>query len=109
MPNVNFSNVTSTKDANFWNTFANCNALTTIDVPTNSTAIKPTSTAPMDLRNSPLSYQSMLNVANWLSDLTGYSAHTCTFKTSAWNALSSAEQNTIDGILSGKNWTRAIA
>ena len=92
--------------------FLNCDALTTIDVPQNSTAILPTSTAanaPMDLQHSPLNYQSMLKVANWFSDLTGHTAHTCTFKASAWNALSSAEQNTIDTILSGKNWTRAIA
>lgn len=61
------------------------------------------------LPSSPLSYQSMLNVANWVKDRTGQSALTITFKATAWNALSSAEQNTIDGILSGKNWNRAIA
>lgn len=103
-------------------TFASCTnskrlfdrqvALTTLDVPQNSTAILRTSTAanaPMDLRYSPLSYQSMLNVANWLSDLTGYSAHTCTFKALVWNALSSAEQATIQGILQAKNWNLATA
>ena len=56
-----------------------------------------------------LSYQSMLNIANWMKDLTGLTAQTVTFRASAWNALSSAEQATIDGILSGKNWNRAIA
>lgn len=94
------------------NAFANCNALTTIELPSAATAIEPSSAAnvaPMDMRNSPLTYTSMLNVANWLSDLTGQSAHTCTFKASAWNALSTAEQNNIDTILSGKNWNRAIA
>lgn len=86
--------------------------LTTISVSQNSTAILPTSSAsnaPMNLQYLPLNYTSMLKVANWLCDLTGYTAHTCTFKASAWNALSSAEQNTIDSILSGKNWNRAIA
>lgn len=103
-------------------TFASCTnskrlfdrqvALTTLDVPQNSTAIKPSSSVadtPIDLHLSPLTYASMLKVANWLSDLSGYSAHTCTFKSTAWSALSTAEQNTIDGILSGKNWNRAIA
>lgn len=93
-------------------TYRSCNALTTFDVPQNSTAILPTSTAAnaqMDLHWSPLTYTSMLKVANWLSDLTGYSAHTVTFKTSAWNALSSAEQATIQGILQGKNWNLATA
>ena len=89
-----------------------CGYLTTINVPQNSTAIKPTSSPsynPMYLADAPLTYASMLKVANWLSDLTGYSAHTCTFKASAWSALSSAEQTNIDNILSGKNWNRAIA
>ena len=89
-----------------------CNLLSQLDVPQNSTAILPTSTAanaPMDLHFSPLTYTSMLKVANWLSDLTGQSAHTCTFKATAWNALTAAEQATIQGILSGKNWTLATA
>jgi hypothetical protein len=89
-----------------------CGSLTTLNVPQNSTAIKSTSNPtynPMNLADAPLTYQSMLKVANWLSDLTGQSAHTCTFKASAWNALTAAEQNTIDTILSGKNWNRAIA
>ena len=92
--------------------FCNSTLLSTIDVPQNSTAILKTSSAsnaPMDLRTAPLDYASMLKVANWLSDLTGQSAHTLTFKASGWNALSSAEQTNIDNILSGKNWTRAIA
>lgn len=89
--------------------FGNLTALTTFDVPQNSTAISPTSTEPLDLRWSPLNYASMLKVANWVSDLTGYTAHTLTFKTSAWNALTSAEQNSIDLILTAKNWTRVLA
>ena len=92
-------------------TYRSCNALTTFDVPQNSTAILPTSTAAnaqMDLHWSPLTYTSMLKVANWLSDLTGNAAHTLTFKTTAWNALTAAEQSNIDAILTAKNWTRVL-
>lgn len=92
--------------------FFNCDALTTINVPTNSTAILPTSTpanAPIYLGSAPLTYQSMLKVANWLSDLSGQTAHTCTFWASAWNALTQTEKDNIDAILFSKNWTRAIA
>ena len=95
-----------------YRTFYNCSKLTTFSVPGNSTAILPSSSAsdaPMDLHWSPLDYASMLKVANWLCDLTGYSAHTVTFKTSAWNALTSAEQANIDSILTAKNWTRQLA
>lgn len=107
MPLATFAKITDSRFA-----FTRCNALQDINVPNISTAIAQTSNAtntPIDLHFSPLTYQSMLKVANWLSDLTGYTAHTCTFKATAWNALSAAEQSTIDGILSGKNWTRAIA
>ena len=107
MPLATFEKVTTSGS-----TFQNCNALTTLDVPQNSTAILPTSTAanaPVNLASSPLTYASMLAVANWLSDLTGNAAHTVTFKTSAWNALTAAEQSNIDTILSGKNWTRVLA
>ena len=107
MPKATLAKCTNTKQI-----FLGHENLTTIDVPQNSTAILPTSTAanaPMDLHNSPLTYASMLKVANWLSDLTGYTAHTVTFNTSAWNALTAAEQSNIDTILSGKNWTRVLA
>ena len=56
-----------------------------------------------------LTYNSMLSVCGWLKDLTGQTAQTVTFKTSAWNALTAAEQSNIDTILSGKNWTRVLA
>lgn len=56
-----------------------------------------------------MTYQSMLNAANWCKDRTGLSAQTLTFNATAWGNLSAAEQTTIDGILSAKNWTRAIA
>lgn len=103
----------TTRGQNITIMFYNCTNLTTLNVPQNSTAILPTSTAgsaPMDLHWSlSLSYASMLKVANWLSDLTGYTAHTCTFKTDAWGALTQTEKDNIDAILTAKNWTRAIA
>lgn len=107
MPSATFAKVASSQFS-----FASDSALTTIDVTQDSTAILKTSSASIayiNLSSAPLTYTSMLKVANWLSDLTGQSAHTCTFKTSAWNALSSAEQATIQGILSGKNWNLATA
>lgn len=113
IPKVTFEKAQGTNSSNETNNaFHYCDRLVTLNVPENSTAIVQGSSAAysqIDMRYAPLNYASMLKVANWLSDQTGYTAHTCTFKASAWNALSSAEQATIDGILSGKNWTRAIA
>lgn len=54
-------------------------------------------------------YQTMVNIANWLKDRSGLSAQTVTYSSVAWNALSSAEQATIQGILQGKNWNLATA
>ena len=69
------------------------------------------STIPISISfsQSPLSYASILSLANSLKDLIGLTAQTMTIKLTAWNALSSAEQTNIDTILSGKNWNRAIA
>ncbi len=109
---IKLSSATFADVINTQSMFNTCSALASIDVPQNSTAILPTSTpsnAPINLSACPLDYASMLKVANWLSDLTGQTAHTCTFKSSAWSALTAAEQANIDTILSGKNWTRAIA
>lgn len=92
--------------------FQSLSALTTLKTPTNSTAISTTATTsniPLNLRWSPLTYQSMLNLANWVSDFTGFSPSTITFRAASWNALSSAEQATIQGILQGKNWNLATA
>lgn len=97
-----FANVTTTTTA-----FQYANLLASIDTPQNSTAILPTSTptnASMDLASCPLNYASMLKVANWLSDLTGYTQHTVTFNTTAWANLSMAQQLIISNILTGKNW-----
>ncbi len=74
-----------------------------------NTAFTPASTVTITFQHSQyLTYTSMLNIANWLCDRTGYTARTCTFNTTAWNALTAAEQSNIDTILSGKNWTRVL-
>ena len=109
---LDLSSATFASCTNSKRLFDRLHNLTTLKLSQNSTALAvstlPTD-GPIDLQWSPLSYQSMLNAANWVRDFTGYSAHTMTFRAASWNALSSAEQSTIDGILSGKNWTRAIA
>jgi hypothetical protein len=62
-----------------------------------------------------LTYASMLAVANWLSNLTGNSAHTIIFNTTAWNNMgtdptdTAQKQAAIDAILQTKNWTRLIS
>lgn len=113
MPKATFEKVQGTSSSNDSNTaFHYCDRLAVLSVPENSTAILQGSTpaySQIDLRYAPLNYASMLKAANWVSDMSGQSAHTVTFKTSAWNALSSAEQATIQGILSGKNWNLATA
>ena len=106
MPNATFELAADTRDM-----FYQCSRLTSLVVPNNSTAVAPTAGAnvtPINTRWSALTYTSMLNIANWLRNFTGGNAHTVTFKTSAWNALTAAEQSNIDTILSGKNWTRVL-
>lgn len=95
--------------ATYNRTFYNCKVLATIDVPQNSTATLQTSTFTIDLHWSPLTFVSIEKVANWLSDKTNYTAAQITFRAATWNALTAAEQATIQGILSGKNWTLATA
>lgn len=105
MPKATFASL-----SHITNMFANCQALTTFAATDNNIALPSTATAtPLNMTACPLTYQSMLNAANWVANLVGYSAKTITFKVSAWNALSAAEQTTIDEILNGKNWNRAIA
>ena len=90
--------------------FRYTNAFTTFVCNTINCNVNPSasgSTILMNMPESPYTYQSMLNFVNWLSDKTGYSASTITFKTSAWNALSAAEQSTLVGIANGKNWNLA--
>jgi hypothetical protein len=109
---MNMNSATFEKVTNSQTFVDGCTALTTVNVPNISKAILPTSSAgntPLNFAPAPLTYQSMLNIANWISDLSGQSAHTITFKASAWNALSAAEQATIQGILQNKNWNLALA
>lgn len=106
-----FAKVTDLRDA--FNQDVNNSHLINIIVPNTASAIALNSTTTNGVVNLQylklLTYQSMLNVANWVRDFTGYSAHTCTFNATAWNALSSAEQATIQGILQAKNWNLATA
>lgn len=103
MPKATFASVTSANAA-----FSGMSNLQNIVFTETNTAFA-NITASVTFQNSPLTYQSILNVANWLADRSGMTAYAVTFKTSAWNALSSAEQATIQGILQGKNWTLATA
>jgi hypothetical protein len=94
------------------NVFTSCNALTNITLTQQNIAFSTSATTANispNISTSPLTYQSMLNLANWVKDFTGFSAPTITYRAASWNALSAAEQNNIDSILSGKNWNRAIA
>lgn len=103
--NVNIANWSNVTNAGTF--MRNCPKLTTFICSVNNGFTKPNSTSGCNITESPLTYQSMLNIANWMPTTT--TSRSVTFKATAWNALSTAEQNTIDSILSGKNWTRAIA
>lgn len=102
IPNATFASVTSTSYM-----LSDLKNLTTINVPQGTFPI----TFGFTRSNSgiALTYQSMVNVANWCKDLTGGTAQTLTLNTSAWNALTAAEQATIQGILQAKNWNLATA
>lgn len=99
---ANWSNVTLA--GNF---IRNNSKLTTIIISVNNGYTKANSTSGCNITESPLTYQSMLNVANWLPITT--TSRSVTFKTSAFNALSAAEQANIQGLVTGKNWTLALA
>ena len=103
MPNATFENLSASASArNLFN--ANLTrSLRNLSVAANKLKVT------MDLSGPNLTYQSILNVANWCADLTGQTAQTIKFYSVAWNALSSAEQATIQGILQGKNWNLATA
>ena len=108
---INMQSATFEKVQMVTNMFYNCVSLTSISVPNTAVALLATqpSYRRLSTQYSPLTYSSMLAIANWLCDNTGRTAGYCTFKTSAWNALSSAEQATIQGILQAKNWNLATA
>jgi hypothetical protein len=102
MPSATFESVTTTTYI-----LADLKNLTTINVPQGTFPI----TFGFTRSNSgiALTYQSMVNVANWCKDLIGGTAQTLTLNATAFNGLTSAEQATIQGILSGKNWNLATA
>lgn len=109
---LRFDKTNFTSSSNIQGIFRYTNAMTTFVCTVSNCNVNPSASGAavlMNLGESPLTYQSMLNFANWLSDKTGYSASTITFKATYWNALTADEKNTLDGIISGKNWTRAIA
>lgn len=109
---LRFDKANFTSSSDIQGMFRYMNAMTTFVCTVSNCNVNPSAsgaTVLMNLGESPLTYQSMLNFANWLSDKTGYSASTITFKSTYWNALTTDEKNTLDGIISGKNWTRAIA
>lgn len=107
IPNATFESITVTSYANFFNgNFGNSIVNWTskaVGVDNKSIGVSFAFYAPR------LNYASYLNVANWLKDLSGMTTQTITISSVAWNALSSAEQTTIQGILSGKNWNLATA
>lgn len=96
------------KAANNW--LSNATNITTIIATTQNIGLPATATiSAISFQWQQLTYQSILNVANWLADLTGATAKTITFNTTAWNALTAAEQSNIDAILQAKNWTRVLS
>ena len=106
--NVDFSKITITT-----NMFYNCNSLTTLNIPKDGTFISLSSTAanaPLQLKYSPLSYASMLKLANWICDLTGKTSHDITFNQNTYDALAQEQKDTLyDIIHTQKNWTLATA
>lgn len=128
MTTLSMPNATFTSLSNASNMFIGCSAMTSLDLSnatfesvtmntnmfyctalTDITCYQNTFPISTTFAFSPLTYQSINNVANWLKNLQGETTQTVTFKASAWNTLTSAEQNSIDSILTAKNWTRVLA
>ena len=64
----------------------------------------------INFATNPLTYESMLRIANWLKDLSGETTQTVTFKTSAYNALTSEQKAELEGIIvTQKGWVLATA
>lgn len=83
--------------------FTNCTSLANLYVPNNSPLA-----LTLSLSSCPLTYDSMLRVANWLKDLTGETAQTVTFKAATYNALTAEQKATLQGIIvTQKNWILA--
>lgn len=107
VPKATFESLSSTSHANFFNgNFGNSIVNYTakpLGVDNKAISVSFAFYAPR------LNYTSYLSVANWLKDLSGLTAQTITISSVAWNALTTAQQNEIDAIISGKNWTRVLA
>ncbi len=59
----------------------------------------------VSLAQSPLLTEtSITNIVAWLKDLTGATAKTVTFNSTAWNNLPAASQQTIASAIAAKNW-----
>lgn len=102
IPLATFESITTTANANFFNgNYGN----SVVNWTSAANGIGVT----FDFHAPTLNYTSFVNVANWLKDMTGLSTQTITVRAVAWNALSSAEQTTIMGIVNGKNWNLATA
>lgn len=87
------------------NVFLLCNSLKNLYVSENS--IQQTT---INLRNSPLTYDSMLRVAGWLKDLTGDTAQTVTFRKATYDALTAEQKAELEGIIvTQKGWILATA
>lgn len=84
--------------------FNGLNTLTNIFLSTKKETIS------VSFKYSPLTYDSMLRVANWLADLTGKTAQTVTFNQDTYDALTQEQKDTLyDIIHTQKNWTLATA
>lgn len=85
--------------------FTNCTSLANLYVPNNSPLA-----LTLSLSSCPLTYDSMLRVANWLKDLTGETAQTVTFKAATYNALTAEQQAALTAIIvTQKGWNLATA
>lgn len=108
MMSATFENVTVTAQM-----FNELRSIVDIYLPRNSTAI---SAEPIefytkiDLQESTaLSYASMLNLAQWVRDMTSeIKTRSMIFNTTAWNALSQTQQNTIINTLQAKKWDYSV-
>lgn len=107
MPKATFESITTTANANFFNgNYGNSiENWTTKAIDSQNKGIGVT----FNFQAPTLNYTSFVNVANWLKDMSGQNTQTITVRAVAWNALSAAEQATIQGIVSGKNWNLATA
>lgn len=104
LPLANFSTVGGSAATEV---FRQCLNLTDVTNSQPGTYTAASATSGCNMTESPLNYSAIETMANWLCQTTR--ARNFTVKATAWNAITAAEQATIQGILSGKNWTLATA